>query len=155
MSDYDSDIVEWSDHQVALLRRRAAGQLINDADLDWPNLAEEIESLGTSERSKLASHVATVLEHLIKLQASPATHPRRVWIDTIYRTRISMERVLRYSPSLRRTVASVVAEELPHAAILAARSLESFGEQPRVDIASLTYTEQQVIGDWFPDDDPA
>jgi hypothetical protein len=36
MSDYDRDILTWSERQAALLlRRRAAGELINDADLDW------------------------------------------------------------------------------------------------------------------------
>jgi uncharacterized protein DUF29 len=54
MSDlYDTDIALWSEHQAVLLRRRAAGQLVNDADLDWPNIAEEIEALGRSERSSL------------------------------------------------------------------------------------------------------
>ena len=33
MSDlYDDDIVEWSERQADLLRRRAAGKLVNDAD---------------------------------------------------------------------------------------------------------------------------
>ena len=45
MSDYDSDIVEWSEHQAGLLRRRAAGELVNDAELDWSNIAEEIEAV--------------------------------------------------------------------------------------------------------------
>jgi hypothetical protein len=31
---YDTDIALWSEHQATLQRRRAAGQLVNDADLD-------------------------------------------------------------------------------------------------------------------------
>ena len=51
MSDlYDTDIVQWSQQQAELLRRRAAGELVNDADLDWPNIAEEIESVGNEQR---------------------------------------------------------------------------------------------------------
>jgi hypothetical protein len=53
MSDYDTDVALWSEQQAALLRRRAAGQLVNDADLGWPNIAEEIEALDRSERSSL------------------------------------------------------------------------------------------------------
>ena len=54
MSDlYDADILQWSEHQAALLRRRAAGELVNEADLDWPNIAEEIESLGKSQSREL------------------------------------------------------------------------------------------------------
>jgi hypothetical protein len=55
MTDYDTDILTWSERQAALLRHRAAGELINNADLDWPNIAEEIEALGRSERSSLDS----------------------------------------------------------------------------------------------------
>jgi hypothetical protein len=33
----------------ALLRRVAADERTNDGDLDWPNIAEEIESVGRSE----------------------------------------------------------------------------------------------------------
>jgi hypothetical protein len=50
MSDYDTDILLWSEHQAALLRRRASGELINEAELDWPNIPEEIESVGSEQR---------------------------------------------------------------------------------------------------------
>ena len=53
MSDYDTAVALWSKQQADLLRRRAAGQMVNDADLDWPNIAEEIEALGRSEHSSL------------------------------------------------------------------------------------------------------
>src|SRR6516164_8470948 len=45
MSEYDTDILGWSEHQAALLRRRAAGELANDEGLDWLNLAEDSPSL--------------------------------------------------------------------------------------------------------------
>ena len=51
MSDYDSDVLTWSEHQAALLRRVAAGEQLNER-LDWSNIAEEIEDAG---RSKLRS----------------------------------------------------------------------------------------------------
>ena len=85
MSDYDTDVVSWSEHQAALLRRRAVGEMINDVELDWPHIAEEIESVGRSERSALASHVGTVIEHLLKLQASPEVEPRAGWKETVIR----------------------------------------------------------------------
>ena len=68
---YDEDVLLWSGRQAELLRRRAAGELVNDAELDWPNIAAEIESVGISERRVLASHIRNVLEHLIELEASP------------------------------------------------------------------------------------
>jgi hypothetical protein len=150
MSDYDTDVLSWSEHQGALLRRRAAGELVNDTDLDWPNIAEEIESLGRSERSALRSHIATVIEHLIKLQASPATDPRNGWKETINRARDDIERALVDSPSMRGLIGKMIADETARSARLVARSLALYAEQPRLDIAALTFTEDQVLGDWFP-----
>ena len=69
-SDYDTDIVLWSEHQADLLRRLAAGERVND-QLDLAHIIEEIEDVGQSERRELSSRIATVIEHLIRLQASP------------------------------------------------------------------------------------
>lgn len=60
---YDEDILQWSEQQAALLRRGAAGELVNDAELDWPNIAEEIESVGRSELHGLESHLILALLH--------------------------------------------------------------------------------------------
>jgi hypothetical protein len=152
MNDYETDVLLWSERQGELLRRRAAGELVNEAELDWSNIAEEIESLGRSERAGLRSHIATVLEHLIKLQASPATDPRNGWKETINRTRDDIDRALEDSPSLRRLVAGLIADETRRAGKLVARSLALYSEQPLVDIDSLTFTEDQVLGPWLPDD---
>lgn len=148
MSDYDTDILVWSEQQAALLRRRAAGELLNEADLDWSNIAEEIESLGRSDRRELRSRVATILVHLIKLEASPATDPRAGWRVTVLEQRAGLRDVLRDSPSLTRTVAAVIAEEIEAAREIAAISIA--GEEPRIDPATLHFTVDQVLGPWLP-----
>ena len=61
MSDYDTDFYSWTQRQGGLLRRLAAGERVNDADLDWPNIAEEIETLGRSERGSLKNQLATII----------------------------------------------------------------------------------------------
>ena len=38
MADYDVDFYAWTRRQRALLRRLGAGERVNDADLDWPNM---------------------------------------------------------------------------------------------------------------------
>ena len=100
MSDYDLDFYAWTQRQSSLLRRIAAHERVNDADLDWPNIAEEIETLGRSERGSLKNQLATIIEHLIKLEASPAQEPRAGWRVTIRRSRLNAEDLLSDNPSL-------------------------------------------------------
>ncbi len=45
---YDTDILVWSEDQAALLRRLAAGERVND-QVDWTNVIEEIESVGSEQ----------------------------------------------------------------------------------------------------------
>jgi Domain of unknown function DUF29 len=59
MSDYDTDLLLWSERQAALLRRAAAGERVND-QVDWENIAEEIESLGKSDRRELTNRIRTM-----------------------------------------------------------------------------------------------
>ena len=151
MSDYETDVYAWSERQGALLRRLAAGERVNDADLDWPNIAEEIETVGRSERAALSSYIANILEHLIKLRISPATEPRAGWQQTILRGRIEVEDVLRDNPSLRPHVDQIIARRLPAARRLAASSLSVHGEQPLQDPSGITFDQSQVLGDWPPD----
>lgn len=94
---YEEDFVRWTEQQSRALRE-AAGVGTN-LPLDWENLAEEIESLGRSQRRELRSRLAVILEHLMKLDHSPATEPRTGWMDTISRERSSIEDLLQDSPS--------------------------------------------------------
>ncbi len=151
MSHYDTDVYAWSERQGALLRRLAAGERVNDADLDWPNIAEEIESVGRSERSALSSHIGNVLEHLIKLQISPAREPRAGWKETILRGRTEAEELLRDNPSLRPALGDIIARRLPTARRLAVAALDAHGEPPTMDPNLITFDEPQVFGEWFPD----
>jgi hypothetical protein len=148
---YDQDLVLWSEEQGRALRA-AAGAGWN-APIDWENVADEIESLGRSERRALASHMALVIEHLLKLQASPATEPSRGWRDTIRRARQKVEDVLEESPSLRREVAGLIVKQIMRARALVHANFQDYGEQPRIDMEAVTYTETQVLGDWLPDND--
>jgi hypothetical protein len=146
MSDlYDDDIVLWSERQAALLRRRAAGELINEAELDWPNLAEEIESLGKRDARELASRITTILIHLIKLEVSTATEPRAGWRNTILTQQTDIELLLKDAPSLRRTVPAVIADQLDIAKKRALVELAGEGEQILVDLSPLTFTPEEVL----------
>ena len=79
MSDYDTDILAWSEHQAELLRRLAAGELVNEAELDWPNIAEEIESVGRSELHTVESLLRQALRHMLKAEAWPLSRDAPSW----------------------------------------------------------------------------
>jgi Domain of unknown function DUF29 len=62
---YDRDFYAWANQQAALLR---AGR-VTEADIQ--NIAEEIESMGRSERRELVNCLAVLLQHLLKWQYQP------------------------------------------------------------------------------------
>jgi hypothetical protein len=110
---YDRDFVRWTEQQSSALRE--ASRFPTNLPLDWGNLAEEIESLGRSQRRELRSRLTAILEHLLKLEHSPAPDPRHGWMDTVERERSEIELLLEDSPSLRREVARMIAVEVPRA----------------------------------------
>jgi hypothetical protein len=147
---YDRDFALWTEQQAALLRRARGSNL----PLDWDNLAEEIESLGRSQRTELKSQIRRVLRHLFKLAASPAAEPRGGWHATIRDARVEIEDVLEDSPSLRREIAEIVAKQARSAAKLAAADLERHGDRADKLSAILRrggFAADEVLGDWFPD----
>ena len=147
---YDRDFVLWTEEQAALLRNAKGSNL----PLDWDNLAEEIESLGRSQRTELKSQIRRILRHLFKLVASPAAEPRGGWHATIRDARVEIEDVLEDSPSLRHEIADIVAKQARSAAKLAAADLERHGERADKPWAILErggFTAEEVLGDWFPE----
>ena len=141
---YETDYVLWSSRQAEALRRRAANEI------DWENVAEEIESLGRSDRRQVGNRILSILQHLMCLQASPSLDQRTGWRVTIVKSRQRLANLLDESPSLRPAVPGVIVEKLPAARKLAALSLEEHGEDPRIALERLTYDEEQVLGDWLP-----
>lgn len=148
-SDYDTDILTWSERQADLLRRIGAGEGVNDL-VDWGNLAEEIGDLGKSLRRDLHNRITTILEHLLKLEASPAREPRANWRVTVLEQRDAVEDILRDAPSLKPTVGDVIEARMPRARRRAHAALLDHGEAPELDIDTRTYSVDQVLGDWFP-----
>ena len=141
---YDEDFCAWAAEQAAALR---AGQPYS---ADLANVAEEIEDLGRSRRDKLASHITTVIEHLMKLEASPAADPRAGWLATVMRARDGARDVLEESPSLRPQVPGIIARETERARRYVAAELADYGEASN-RLEALTYDEGRVLGDWLPE----
>jgi len=137
---YDTDFCAWAAAQAELLR---AGRL-DEADI--ARIAEEIEDLGKRDRRELASRIQTVIEHLMKLAASPATEPRAGWEATIARERVEIGRLLEDSPSLRVALPDGIAREGRTARRLVARDMSLRGEAPTVALDGLAYDVDQVLG---------
>ena len=137
---YATDFHRWAETQAGLLRARSANAL------DWDNLAEEIAALAKNDQRDLASRIQTVLDHLIRLRASPAVDPRRGWERTLIVQRDGIHKLLADSPSLRQQVAGMIAAELPTARRLALLSLAEHGETPTVDITTMNFSEGDVLG---------
>jgi hypothetical protein len=112
MSDYDTDILTWSERQAALLRRRAAGELVNDAELDWPNLAEEIEDVGSNRLHAVESLLVQAFRHMLKAEAWPLSREAPTWRADAIDFRRQARR--RFVPSMRQKidVASLYADAL-------------------------------------------
>ncbi len=143
-STHDLDFYAWAKEQAALLR---AGRL---SEVDLEHIAEEIEDLGQAEKRTLASHIRTVIEHLMKPQASSAVDPRDGWASTIDRVREELEDVLEDNPSLRRELSTMIAHQIDRARRKVRRDFERRGEDvSRLD--GLTFEDSQILGPWMPD----
>lgn len=89
--------------------------------------------------------------HLIRLQASPATEPRRGWKQTISRERAEIIELIADSPSLHPMVPAMIEREISLARSLAREDMALYEELPTTDPAELSCTAEQVIGSWLPE----
>src|SRR3954469_5391814 len=101
MTDYDTDILTWSERQAALLRRVAAGEAVN-AEIDWPNIAEEIEDVGKSQLRAVESAIVLALRHMLEAEAWPLSVAVPGWQAE---ARLSRRQARRhYTPGMRQKI---------------------------------------------------
>jgi hypothetical protein len=100
---YDADFFAWTMEQARLLRSGEFSQL------DVENLAEELESIGRSDKRALDNRLTALLVHLLKWKVQEL-HRSRSWSGTIREQRRQIEKLLRESPSLRPVIDQLLAE---------------------------------------------
>jgi hypothetical protein len=111
---YEQDFYAWANEQAALLR---TGQ-VSDADLE--HIAEEIESMGRSEKRELVSRLKLLLTHLLKWQFQPTLRGTS-WRLTIEEQRREVGDHLADNPSLKGALPETVASAYAGAILVAAR----------------------------------
>ena len=92
---YDFDYYKWSQEQSQYLKEKRFELL------DLENLAEEIESLGKSDKRKIESLLLRLLEHKLKRKYTGIQECYRGWDIEIRNFSNQIKRLLRDSPSLK------------------------------------------------------
>jgi hypothetical protein len=137
---YDTDLYDWSLTQADALRRRAW----NELDVD--NIAEEIESLGRSDRREIGSRLVILLTHLLKWKYQPE-HQSPSWRASIYEARTQIEQLIEESPSLR----SYPAERLTKAYAMACQKASIETGMPDLPAACPWPIDQILDAEFLPD----
>ncbi len=140
---YDEDFFAWASEQAALLREGKLGQ----ADLE--HIAQEIESMGRTEKRELISRLTVLMLHLLKWRFQP-TMRSKSWRLSIEGQRLDIEAHLQDNPSLKASMAEAIAFSYRRALIEAEREtgLEA-GSFPRDCPWSF---EEMMAGDFWPED---
>lgn len=113
---YEADFYAWTRKQAALLRDEEW------ENLDWQQIAEEIESLGRNERREIKSRLGVLIMHLLKLEYQRRPwFLTRSWRNTIAEQRNRLDAALAESPTLRAQINDLITEAYPYAVKDAAR----------------------------------
>ncbi len=148
-SHYEQDFYGWTREQASALAERRV------IDLDWENLAEEIDTLGRSNKREIRNRLTVLLEHLLKWEYQPEKR-KYGWQSSISEARIGIEGVIIDSPSLRTHPEQVIAFAYRHASRRAAQHMrKTVADLPLecpYDIAQILDDEFMPGVDWHPDD---
>ena len=136
---YSHDFYAWSIKQAALLR---AGRL---TEADIGNIAEEIESMGRSEKRELVNGLTVLLAHLLKWQAQPALRGNN-WRLTILEQRGQLVEHLKDNPSLKSVLADAFTTAYRFALLGAQRET---GLPEAAFPGTCPWTDEQVMAEGF------
>ncbi len=136
---YDKDFHEWAMTNAHLLR---TGRL---SEIDLENIAEELESMGKSEKRAFINRLAVLLAHLLKWQFQPGMRSNS-WRYSIKEQRAGLADLLEDSPSLGHDVDLKLAKAYAKAVIIAVRET---GLDEGVFPIVCPYSFERVMDDGF------
>ena len=101
---YDTDVAAWAEQQAHALRRRATNEI------DWDNVAEEIEDVAASQKREIRRRLRVICEHLLKWHHCRQRRwwAGRGWRKTLTEQRRRLQDLFEDSPSLRRFAATAL-----------------------------------------------
>ena len=141
---YEQDFYAWANEQAALLR---AGKL-SAADIE--HIAEEIDSMGRTERRELVNRLAVLLLHLLKWEFQPGLRGNS-WRLTIKEQRFRLADHLADNPSLKATLPETTANAYRLALVEAERET---GLAEATFPAACPWTFAQIMAeDFWPGDE--
>lgn len=105
---YERDFYAWLQDQAAKLRARSHN------DIDWDNLAEEIESVGRSQKKEIRHRMKVLIQHLLKWEHQPGKRCES-WLSTISEQRTHIAGTIEDSPSLKHFPAETAPWAYAHA----------------------------------------
>jgi len=140
---YERDYYEWLQDQARALRDHRI------EDVDWENVAEEIEGLSNSERRAIESQLARLAAHLLKLQymhGLSRDYNARGWRLSVRSARFAINKLLRQSPSLRPRLPEMLPDAYYTGRLMALRD----PELPEEELPELCpWTVEQLTDDTF------
>ena len=138
-TNYEDDFYAWANEQAAKLR---SGQL---TELDIEHIAEELETLGRSEKRELTNRLTVLLTHLLKWQFQPQWRSVS-WEVSIDNQRLKIADHLQDNPSLN----AQLDEAITRAYRLAVGQAR---KQTKLDKSTFPtqcpYTHEQILRDDF------
>jgi hypothetical protein len=136
---YERDFCEWTQTTADLVR---AGRW---SEVDPESIAEELESLGRSDKREVVSRLRVLIMHLLKWQYQPEKRSGS-WQATIGTQRDELELVLNDSPSLRAQLPEWIVQAYPRAADKAVKQMRLLKNPFPPECP---FTAEQILDDAF------
>lgn len=136
---YDRDFYAWALRNADLLRQ---GKL---SEIDAANIAEELGSMGRSERRALVNRLAVLLAHLLKWRCQPGLRCNN-WMYAIKEQRWKVCALLEDSPSLRHELHARFLEAYSDWLLPAAKET---GLEEDVFPATCPYSHEKILSPEF------
>lgn len=139
---YEKDFYAWALQSAQLIRE---GKF---AEVDIEHVAEEIESMGKSEKRELISRLAVLIAHLLKWQFQPLRRSRS-WKYTLKEQRFELNDLLSESPSLKPELNKQIVQAYERALLIVQKET---GFERKKFPSTCPFTLKQVLNqNFFPD----